>query len=123
MPIGNHEHTPAVAIIGAGIGGLAAAKALDDAGVTWELPIPPDYPEFPSREQIGRYLVRYAEHFGLSSRVRRRTEVTSLKREPSGGWTVETSGGERRRHASVVAAPVTSASRSCRASRTSSRAR
>ncbi|MEZ7130970.1 flavin-containing monooxygenase [Nonomuraea sp. AD125B] len=144
MPIGNHEHTPAVAIIGAGIGGLAAAKALDDAGVTWEcfdrrpdvgglwsqdperedgpayralhvnssakfmamsgLPIPPDYPEFPSREQIGRYLVRYAEHFGLSSRVRLRTEVTSLKREPSGGWTVETSDGERRRYASVVVA-------------------
>ncbi|MEV0230807.1 NAD(P)-binding domain-containing protein [Nonomuraea sp. NPDC050786] len=149
MPIGNQQldsppRGPDVAIIGAGIGGLAVAKALDDAGVAWEcferrsavgglwsqnpeledgpaywalhvnssaafmamssLPIPPDFPEFPSREQIGHYLAHYADHFSLSPRVRLDTEVTRVTQEPSGGWIVETSGGGRGRYGSVVVA-------------------
>ncbi|XVQ82173.1 flavin-containing monooxygenase [Microbispora siamensis] len=137
-------HRASVAIIGAGIGGLAVAKALDDVGVAWEgfdrrreigglwsqdpdrergpayrslhvnssaqymamsgLPIPADYPDFPSQKQVGRYLTQYAEYFDLSPRFRLGTPVAGLIREPSGGWIVRTSGGEWGRYASVVVA-------------------
>src|SRR4051794_1209472 len=35
-----------------------------------EFPMPPGTPDYPARDQVGRYLETYATHFGLHDRVR-----------------------------------------------------
>ena len=54
-----------------------------------DFPYPDDYPEWPSGEQVQRYLEEYARHFDLYRHLRLDTVVTStiLDRE-SGQWTV-----------------------------------
>jgi cation diffusion facilitator CzcD-associated flavoprotein CzcO len=42
-----------------------------------DLPMPADYPEWPSGEQVQQYLERYAEMFGLGEVLRLSTEVVS----------------------------------------------
>lgn len=42
-----------------------------------DLPMPADYPEWPTGEQVQRYLERYAELFGLGPVLRLSTEVVS----------------------------------------------
>ncbi len=50
-----------------------------------DLPLPEDYPEWPSGEQVQRYLVASADGNGLRSCLRLRTEV--LAAEPlARGW-------------------------------------
>lgn len=46
----------------------------------------PETPVFPSREEIQAYLRRYAERFGLLSRLRLHTRVTRLERAAGAGW-------------------------------------
>lgn len=58
-----------------------------------ELPMPRGYPEWPTGEQVQRYLESYVERFGLAPSLRLSTEVTRaapLKGRP--GWAV-TAGG------------------------------
>ena len=58
------------------------------------LPMPADYPLFPSRDQMRDYILGFAAHHGLGAHVRFNTEVTSVRpRDPSGisGWEVTTS--------------------------------
>jgi len=112
-----------IAIIGAGVAGLATAKVLTqaghevvvfdktpDVGGVWsrtrrypglttqspkaqyslsDFPMPPDYPEWPSGEQVQAYLAGYATHFGLDRALRLETEVVSAT-PADGGWAVRT---------------------------------
>jgi cation diffusion facilitator CzcD-associated flavoprotein CzcO len=112
-----------VAIIGAGVAGLATAKVLrqaghevvvfdktPDVGGVWsrtrrypglttqspkaqyslsDFPMPRDYPEWPSGEQVQAYLAAYAAHFGLDGAVRLNTEVVAA-RPAADGWILDT---------------------------------
>jgi cation diffusion facilitator CzcD-associated flavoprotein CzcO len=60
-------------------------------------PMPAEYPDYPSHEQVAAYFDAYVERFGLAERITFNTEVVSA--EPvEGEWevTVEGPGGERR---------------------------
>lgn len=114
-----------IAIIGAGVSGLANARALHalgydvrvyeampDIGGVWsstrsypgvstqndkrsysfsDLPMPADYPEYPSGAQIRGYLQRFAHVNGLEPTIRLNTTVRSAVAAPD-GWVVETEG-------------------------------
>jgi hypothetical protein len=120
-----------IAIVGAGPSGLAALRALTNAGFdavaferggrvggVWtleerataayrtlhlitsrartefsEYPMPDSTPDYPRRDEVGRYIEGYAEHFGLADRVRLNAEVVEARRA-DGGWEVELAGGE-----------------------------
>src|ERR687897_1150922 len=117
---------PTTAIIGAGISGLTAGKALgdralpytcfeksDDVGGNWyfgnpngassayrslhidtardsvsfrDMPMGPDYPDYPHHADIREYLGRYADAFGLRERIRFHTPVERAERKRGGGW-------------------------------------
>ena len=53
-------------------------------------PMPRDWPTYPSREMVVRYLEDYAEHFGIAPRFG--TTVRRIAPE-NGGWRVETQAG------------------------------
>jgi hypothetical protein len=55
-------------------------------------PMPRDYPDYPSHDQLRRYFQAYAGHFGLTPLIRFRTEVTRAVPTAAGGWLVSTSG-------------------------------
>ncbi|WP_088315042.1 NAD(P)/FAD-dependent oxidoreductase [Kineosporia sp. R_H_3] len=70
-------------------------------------PMPPEYPVYPSREQMLAYIESFADRFDLRRHVTFGTEV--LKVEPEGpagalGWWVETSDGGRTRYDGIVVA-------------------
>lgn len=70
-------------------------------------PMPPEYPLFPSRDQMRDYITGFAAHHGLGSCIRFNTEVTSVRPlDASGlaGWEVTTSDGDRRAYAGVIVA-------------------
>ena len=115
--------TRTAAIIGAGPGGLVAARWLrevgfrttlieqdDGVGGQWrvgapqgsvwpgmrtntshvmtafgDLPHPPGTPAYPTAEQLGAYLRRYAEHVGALEDARFRTRVDEVEPDRSGG--------------------------------------
>lgn len=113
-----------VAVIGAGVAGLATAKVLSqaghhvvvyekapDVGGVWsesrrypglttqspkaqyslsDFPMPKDFPEWPTGEQVQTYLAAYAAEFGVDRMVRLGTEVTAAYPTPGGRWMVET---------------------------------
>ncbi|MER5936896.1 NAD(P)/FAD-dependent oxidoreductase [Streptomyces sp. NPDC001928] len=113
-----------IAVIGAGVAGLATAKVLmqaghdvqvfdksPDVGGVWsrtrrypglttqspkaqyalsDLPMPRDYPEWPTGTQVQAYLATYAAEFGIAGALRLSTEVTSARPGADGTWTVET---------------------------------
>jgi cation diffusion facilitator CzcD-associated flavoprotein CzcO len=118
-----------VAIVGAGISGLATAKAflsqghavtvfekLDTLGGVWsparrypglriqisrrcyclsDFPMPDDYPEFPTSEQMHAYLEAYAARFGIREHIRFGTEIIRVVSRPDGqnGWRLEDGAG------------------------------
>ncbi len=51
-------------------------------------PMPKSYPDYPHHSQIAAYFDDYVAHFGFRDRIRFRTEVTSVRRAPEGGWNV-----------------------------------
>ncbi|MDI9335117.1 MAG: NAD(P)/FAD-dependent oxidoreductase [Cytophagales bacterium] len=56
-----------------------------------DFPYPKDYPEWPSGEQVQRYLDSYVKHFGFEDVLRLNTEVTKADvNAQTGGWTVTT---------------------------------
>ena len=61
-----------------------------------DLPMPRDYPEWPSGEQVAAYLASYAEKFDLLRRIRLGEEVTRAVPGSAGGWDVST--GTRTEH-------------------------
>jgi len=55
-----------------------------------DMPMPADYPEWPSGAQVQSYLQAYAERFELLPFVHLSTEVTRAAPAEGGGWDVET---------------------------------
>ncbi|MBD0710795.1 MULTISPECIES: flavin-containing monooxygenase [unclassified Streptomyces] len=50
-----------------------------------DLPMPAEWPDFPSAALIARYLARYADDFGITGRIRFATTVTAVRRAGTGG--------------------------------------
>jgi cation diffusion facilitator CzcD-associated flavoprotein CzcO len=72
-----------------------------------DFPMPPDYPDFPSREQVLAYLNAYVDRFGLRERIEFGHEVVRCEPLDSngiGGWRVELASGEVRHYAGLVVA-------------------
>lgn len=72
-----------------------------------EFPMPREYPDFPSKQQVNDYLNAYADHFGLRERIEFGAKV--VRCEPldgtgMGGWRVELASGEVRHYQGVVVA-------------------
>ena len=116
-----------IAVIGAGVAGLATAKVLlhaghdvvvfdkaPDVGGVWsrtrrypgvttqspkaqyslsDFPMPEEYPEWPSGEQVQAYFAAYAKEFGVDKVLRLDTEVTAAAPASDGRWTVTTRDG------------------------------
>jgi hypothetical protein len=57
-------------------------------------PMPDTYPDFPSAAQMHAYYRAFAEHFGLTARIRFGEAVLAATPLPGGGWRVRTSAGE-----------------------------
>lgn len=60
-----------------------------------DFPYPDDYPEWPSGEQVQRYLDSYVDFAGLRNRIRLNTRVVSAEQDvQTRGWTVTTDAGD-----------------------------
>lgn len=55
-----------------------------------DFPMPATYPEWPTAENIRNYLESYAQHFGISEKIRFQTDVTDVSRTTGTrpGWVV-----------------------------------
>src|ERR1039457_4579268 len=93
---------PSVCVIGAGVSGLTACKALADFGVPHSC--------FEASDEVGgnwyfqnpngvssayRWLRDYADAFALRERIRFNTRVEHAERGPNGGWQITRDGGGR----------------------------
>src|SRR3954453_2226479 len=58
-----------------------------------DFPMPPGTPDYPARDEVGRYLVAYATHHGLHDRVRLGNGVRHARRRAGGGWELELDDG------------------------------
>lgn len=67
-------------------------------------PLPDDYPDFPSHEQVLAWLESYAARFDLKRHFRFGCKVTSVAPEPDGQWRVQLADGEVRRYRAVIVA-------------------
>jgi cation diffusion facilitator CzcD-associated flavoprotein CzcO len=61
-----------------------------------DYPMPANYPDFPSAQQMVDYLRDYARHFELFPRIQFQTRVVFARPLPDHRWEVELSGGECR---------------------------
>ena len=57
-----------------------------------DYPMPGEYPEWPTGDQVQAYLAAYASHFGLDPALRLSAEVTSATPAPNGGWAISATG-------------------------------
>jgi hypothetical protein len=69
-----------------------------------ELPMPDGTPDYPSRDQVARYLEDYARRFDLLDRIRLGNGVREARRLPGGGWEITPDEGEPERFDCLVAA-------------------
>jgi cation diffusion facilitator CzcD-associated flavoprotein CzcO len=69
-----------------------------------DFPMPESDPDYPSHDQVLRYVRDYARAHDLERHLISGTRVESVRRERGGGWRVETSPGEPRVYAAVVVA-------------------
>jgi dimethylaniline monooxygenase (N-oxide forming) len=60
-------------------------------------------PTYPTNEEMGEYLQRYAETSDLVPHIRLNSPVRALRRDAKGGWIVRTAAGEERYERVVVA--------------------
>lgn len=70
-----------------------------------ELPMPRDYPEWPSGEQVQQYLETYVDTFGLAPYLRLSTPVT-LAEPTDDGWAVTAAGSTEHYDHLVVASGI-----------------
>jgi len=77
----------------------------------WDFPMPADFADYPSREQILAYTRDFAEAYGLRDGVRFGVEVRRATQDQDGVWTLETSVGEVRARALIAANGTTWAAR------------
>src|ERR1700744_3177551 len=114
----------AVTLRAAGLDAVVLEKA-DSVGAVWRrhydrlhlhtdrnhsglprMPMPRDYPVYPSRAQVVDYLESYAKRFGIDPVFN--TEVTSMRRDGE-HWLVETSHGLFSARVAVVATEIADA--------------
>jgi cation diffusion facilitator CzcD-associated flavoprotein CzcO len=57
-----------------------------------DYPMPSDYPDFPSHQQMRAYFEDYAGHFGLIPHIRLQTHVEKASLRPDGRWMVTLTG-------------------------------
>jgi len=69
-----------------------------------DYPMPEDYPDYPSHEQVCAYLRDYARHFGLYEHIEFNTSVDEIVRAESGEWDVTLDNGETRRYGGLIIA-------------------
>ena len=76
-----------------------------------DFPMPADYPDYASHQQVARYFEAYAEAFGLRSSIRFRSSVLSVSAIPSsdssrtaGGYSVRLADGSEQEFGAVVVA-------------------
>lgn len=55
-----------------------------------DFPMPRCYPEWPTGEQMQAYLTAYADHFGVTKRLRLRTQVDEVRRRGERGFVMVT---------------------------------
>ena len=55
-----------------------------------DFPMPAEYPEWPSGEQVQRYLAAFAKHFDLDRRINLNTQVLSADQDGDKGWRIKT---------------------------------
>jgi dimethylaniline monooxygenase (N-oxide forming) len=55
-----------------------------------DFPMPESYPTYPAGPQVGAYLERYVEAFGLRPLLRLSSEVVRAEPTPGGGWSLTT---------------------------------
>jgi hypothetical protein len=67
-----------------------------------DFPMPPDYPDFPSRKQMGDYYKLYADTFGLRPNIEFNTKVVMCVPREDEAWEVEFEGGEKRVYKGVI---------------------
>ncbi|MCF8245477.1 MAG: NAD(P)-binding domain-containing protein [Saprospiraceae bacterium] len=59
-----------------------------------DFPMPDDYPDYPSHEQVLAYFEAYAEHFGVKKYIRFNTVVASVEKIEGEKWRVTLASGE-----------------------------
>jgi Flavin-binding monooxygenase-like len=67
-----------------------------------DFPMPPSYPDFPSRRQMADYYKLYADTFGLRERIKFNTKVTVVQPNPADGWDVEFADGTQQTYKGVL---------------------
>lgn len=71
-------------------------------------PMPAEYPDYPRHDQILRYIQAFADHHGLTGRVRLRTRVERADQTGDGAtWRVRFDSGETREWSALVVATGT----------------
>lgn len=69
-----------------------------------DFPMPDDYPDYPSHEQMARYFDAVVDHFGLREKITFRTTVTEVQPADRHQWQVTLHSGETRSYRAVVVA-------------------
>lgn len=59
-----------------------------------DLPMPAEWPDYPSADQIAGYLRDYSDQFGVTERTRFSTSVSQVERLDDGTWAVHTEDGD-----------------------------
>lgn len=57
-----------------------------------DFPMPEEYPDYPSHQQVLAYFEHYVAHFGLAPRIVLDTRVERASRGDDGGWTLQLAG-------------------------------
>ncbi|HKK74296.1 MAG TPA: NAD(P)-binding domain-containing protein [Saprospiraceae bacterium] len=60
-----------------------------------DFPMPKEYPDYPSHEQVLAYFQAYAKKFGVEQHIRFKTKVASIKPTEDQKWAVTTETGDR----------------------------
>jgi hypothetical protein len=58
-----------------------------------DFPMPDEYPDYPSHEQVLSYFRSYARHFGLYPYIRFNTRVDSIRKTKTGEWEIRLGDG------------------------------
>ncbi|WP_211473097.1 flavin-containing monooxygenase [Collimonas humicola] len=69
-----------------------------------DFPMPKDYPDYPTNQQIVSYVRSFARAFGLYDNIRFGVSVRSIDKLADGRWQVTLENGEQRRYGAVICA-------------------
>ena len=68
------------------------------------LPMPKDFPDYPSHSQILTYIRAFADLWGLRKNINFKTRVTDIEKLSQGGWRITLHTGETREYTALVCA-------------------